>query len=79
MADPVVLERMTFRLTYECDDDNHDIGCQCPGVQNKLASVIALIDGWMEKYGPGTEADRVMGRQVVSIEFLHGEIHRIVD
>lgn len=20
-------------MTYECDNDNHDIGCQCPGTQ----------------------------------------------
>lgn len=48
-------------------------------VTEKLAAVVALVDGWMEIFGPGTRAHDVMGKQVVSVEFVHQQIHAIVD
>jgi hypothetical protein len=48
-------------------------------VAEKLAAVIALVDGWMEGFGPGTPAHNVMGKQVVSVEFVHQQVHAIVD
>jgi hypothetical protein len=26
-----------MNMSYECDNDNHDIGCQCPGVPSPLS------------------------------------------
>lgn len=45
----------------------------------KLAAVVALVDSWMAKAGPGTEAHNVMGKQVVSVEFVHSQVHAITD
>lgn len=45
----------------------------------KLNAVVALVDSWMDGYGPGTLAENVMGKQVVSVEFLHQQVHAITD
>jgi hypothetical protein len=29
-------------MSYECDNDNHDIGCQCPGVVSPLRQIREL-------------------------------------
>ncbi len=30
---------------YECDNDNHDVGCQCPGIVPPLQQVRDLANG----------------------------------
>lgn len=47
--------------------------------EEKLAAIVALVDGWMEKAGPDSEAHRVFGPQVVGVTFVHDEIHEIAD
>lgn len=33
-----------FGLSYECDNDNHEIGCQCPGNVSQLQQVRELAN-----------------------------------
>ncbi len=30
-------------MGYECDNDNHDIGCQCPGVPNTVQRIREVV------------------------------------
>jgi hypothetical protein len=30
-------------MSYECDNDNHDIGCQCPGVAPSTIQQIRAV------------------------------------
>lgn len=41
-----------------------------------LERVLALVDGWMEGYGPGTKVWDVMGDQVISVPFIHEQVHK---
>lgn len=51
-------------MTYECDNDNHDIGCQCPGLLPASVIDAAHIDGQRAfseaTFGPGRRTDGVV-------------------
>lgn len=47
--------------------------------EEKLQAIVDMIDNWNAQYGHGTRMEVVMGRQVVSTDYLHKRIHDIVN
>lgn len=55
-------------MSYECDNDNHNIGCQCPGVPTLIdiiesaeAVLEGVTDGPWERVGYGNIHKSPMG------------------
>jgi hypothetical protein len=42
-------------------------------------AVLALMDGWESDAGPSSDAERVFGKQVVSVEFAVAQIRTAIN
>ncbi|APQ42186.1 hypothetical protein PBI_MRMAGOO_83 [Mycobacterium phage MrMagoo] len=52
---------------------------QLAAEQAKLMAVRNLCQAWLDGYGPGSRAENVFGRQVISVDFIYENIVGLID
>lgn len=63
----------------ERDRADSEITGNIERLTNAIEAVLAMADEWEAKYGPGSDAEKVLGPQKVSIKFAVSQLRAAVE